>query len=229
MKKISLKLSLFVCILLSCFSCSKDSDEWDEDLTYFERATKCMNMPRPADSYDYPVYPGMAEWALFTSTQEMIDACLISPEMLKNMSTQAVIQAIWEYPFFWEILIRPDHSQMDFETVISQTNAYLELVTRSDAGECLLERYEYLLAVPYSAILPMSFEILFSQSVFLSQLNMQEKKYIVKEAFEKDRQRQNNKYFANDVSREISWLFIGRAMQSANYEQFMEEVKKMKI
>jgi len=82
-----------------------------------------MNMPRPTDSWNYPVYPGMDEWAKFESSQEMVDACQVPEKRLKKMSTQAVIQALWEYPFFTEPLHRYLY-QKDFESLFLQNNAY---------------------------------------------------------------------------------------------------------
>lgn len=61
----------------------------------------CMNMPRPEGSFDYYLYPGMKEWSLFKYTSHMFTTSQIPESLLKDMSTQAVIQAIWEYPFFF--------------------------------------------------------------------------------------------------------------------------------
>jgi hypothetical protein len=41
--------------------------------------------------------------APFKTGKEMEDACQVPADVLKNMSTQAVIQAIWEYPFFMDV------------------------------------------------------------------------------------------------------------------------------
>jgi hypothetical protein len=72
----------------------------------YKALLECMNMPRPADSYNYPVWLGMEEWAQFKTGQEMTDACQVPEDILKTMSTQAVIQVIWEYPFLTGLLHR---------------------------------------------------------------------------------------------------------------------------
>jgi len=57
-------------------------------------------MERPSDSYNYPVYPGMKEWGNFKTNKEMLEACQVPAKTLKKMSTQAVIQALWEHVNF---------------------------------------------------------------------------------------------------------------------------------
>jgi hypothetical protein len=96
-------------------------------------------MPRPDDSYNYPVYPGMPEWSEFKTTEEMVAAIQVPENILKKMSTQAVIQAIWEYPLWFDVLCRLQY-QLDFDGEFSNNNAYKELIKRADAGTSLLER-----------------------------------------------------------------------------------------
>ena len=175
-----------------------------------------MNMSRPKGSFNYYVYPGMKEWSVFTATWQMVSTSQVPEPLLKGMSTQAVIQAIWEYPFFIEIGFQFDHYVVSFRNIIEPLNAYKELLLRKDAAYCLLERYRLVHSIAAEIWHPKALEILFSQEAFLSQLDYKEKKEAVRLAFEKDQIRQDNPAHANSLTREISWFLIGRVMRMRN-------------
>ncbi|MCC8095356.1 MAG: hypothetical protein LIP05_08365 [Tannerellaceae bacterium] len=186
----------------------------------------CMNMPRPEGSFDYYLYPGMKEWSLFKYTSHMFTTSQIPESLLKDMSTQAVIQAIWEYPFFFELLtsIR-DNYEFNFQGTIGYTNAYQELITRPGVGPCLLERYRPMDFIGASVLHPKNFELLFCQYDFLAQLSNQEKIEVVSLAFEKEFIRR--KYYGQiSGTAEITWFLIARTMHSARYAPFMKEVEE---
>lgn len=136
MKLIEQTLLLFV--LLAFVACKPDVDEPEDECKYMEQITnilEIMNMPRPADSYNYPVYRGMPEWADMTR-EERIEKMQVPVERLKKMSTQAVIQAIYEHPSFDSFLSYSSFRwyQIEFESCFNENNAYLELIQRTDAG-----------------------------------------------------------------------------------------------
>jgi hypothetical protein len=189
-----------------------------------------MNMPRPEDSYNYPIVPGMDEWAALRSGEEMMDICQVPVDILKKMSTQAVIQSIWEHPLLFEILLRYQY-QTDFDSFMSNNNAYEELKAREDAGICLLERYTLAdPVIPYAEFHePHVLELIISQTVFLSQLKDNEKKTIVQIAQKNDDLRQKA-YPENSVRRTswrvITWVLMGRTMANAGYVPFVQEVER---
>lgn len=227
-----INITIFTLLLsFSLLSCSRDDDTFRyEDLIKCE--LESMNMPRPEGSYNYPVYPGMKEWATFKTTQEMVDACQVPIEVLKKQSTQEVIQAIWEYPFLFEISSSSDHYQMYFENVFFKNNAYNELILRSDAGSGLSERLTLVnVEMMCGRFLSRSLEIILSQPVFLSQLNDDQKKVVVKTAFRNDSLKEKTNESPGMIYRirEITWLLIGRTMFQANYPPFMEDVEKNTI
>ncbi len=210
------------------FSCNEKEEEIEDYLDYekdLEQLNACINMPRPEDSYDYPVRPGMGKWKEFKSTDEMIAACQVPLSVLERLSTQAVIQACWEYPFFPEIAFRPYRFQKDFNTIFLTNNAYKELLLRTNAGQCLFERF--LLLDPFCSghsIHPTAFLVFMSQATFLSQIDFTDKVHIVQKAFINDNLKQTAPEYAGSVSREYSWILIGRIMQNAGYEPFLEEL-----
>lgn len=96
-------------------------------------------MPRPEDSFDYPVYPGMEEWASYPTLNLQMAVCQIPSSILDSMSTQAVVQAIWEHPLFTDIAKDEGNYKSGFENIIAKANAYKELLMREDGARCLLE------------------------------------------------------------------------------------------
>jgi hypothetical protein len=217
------KLTALILLFAITGGCSKE--EIENPFSYEEfilPKLESMNMARPADSWNYPVYPGMAEWSQFKTVQEMIDACQVPEKILKNMSTQAVIQAIWEYPFLIEPLHRFTY-QADFDGTFLTNNAYKELTKRADAGKSLLNRLVLVKHfIPEAIDMPYALELLSSQTVFLSQLNDKEKKTIIEISLKNDSLRQHEAEFSN-ILRGVTSLLMGRTMLNAGYLPFIEE------
>lgn len=215
--------------LISCEEDTTNGYYCDEE---FNLLISYMNMPRPADSYNYPVRPCMNKWKEMISTQEKIAACTIPVKRINKMSTQAVIQAVWEYPFFSEPLyeIGGRNVQKDFETVFLSNNAYKELLLRKDAGKELLTRITLVDAVCRGRHMfqPLAFELLMSQPDFLTQLNVLEKKELIIIVFEKDCIRQKVGVHG-ELGSYSSWMLIGRTLLNANYIPFVVEVSQNDI
>jgi hypothetical protein len=226
MKTVKIILSLVLLFAITG-GCSKDENEYPFSYEEFILPQlQGMNMPRPADSWNYPVYPGMPEWAQFKTGQEMVDACQVPEKRLKKMSTQAVIQAIWEYPLNFGIILLGGTYQGGFESAFLKNNAYKELIKRIDAGKSLLERL--LLVEPFMSEamhMPHVLELLISQTVFLSRLNNKEKKTIVEITLKNDSVRQHEPTTSNPI-RGVSGLLMGRTMLKAAYLPFTEETGK---
>lgn len=140
------KKTLFPCIFLFSFlfACQhSDVIELPSDNWMAIRLAP-MNMPRPADAYDYPCLPGTPEWAKLTSADERTEACLIPDAIVSAQSTQGVIQDIWEYPSFPDFIVYSSSTGLQkvfASDFIPQSNMYKELLTRKDMTDCLLERY----------------------------------------------------------------------------------------
>jgi hypothetical protein len=93
-----------------------------------------------SDAYDYPVKPGTAGWKAFTTHDEMLKACQIPEDILKNMSTKGLVETVLEYPLYGDMMAY-DSIQQGFEAVASQFNGLSELLNRKDAGTELLAIY----------------------------------------------------------------------------------------
>jgi hypothetical protein len=224
MKKYKYIIFIYL-IAVACNSINDQKEKSQYEALIFNKL-KCMNMPRPSDSYNYPIYPGTKEWENLSTSEEMSNACQIPTNILENMSTQAVIQAIWEYPLLFLVFQRYV-LQTDFEALFSQNNAYIELSKRKDAGIALFNRL--VLADPLTKGATQEsqvLELLISQTVFLSQLNNDQKKKIVEITLTNDNLRQNDVELVNSSGRATAWLLIGRTMIAADYAPFVKSVNE---
>lgn len=226
MKKINHYASLFFCLF--CFSCNSEMDSGlltSEYVESYQSLWDGMNTDRPEDSYNYPVLPGSKKWESFKSGEEMKKACQIPTKILKRMSTQAIVQALWEYPQLSEIIHRYQY-QADFESTFLDNNAYLELLTREGAGACLLLRMQ--LVDPNTSIRTgwamRAMEIFMAQPEILSKLSDNEKKTLIKTIFEKE----NGLDDMIGTGKGACWLLYARTLVSAGYTPFLEIVNSDK-
>ena len=55
------------------------------------------------EAYQYPIVPGTAEWASFKTRMEKVAACQIPESILKNMTTEALVETVMNYPLLVDI------------------------------------------------------------------------------------------------------------------------------
>ena len=230
------KYFFFICLFF--IACNKDDinpePEPEPDIDYLDipsviRLINLQNMPRPADSYNYPLYPGMKKWETvpsgFRSTVLQIPV-----DILKKMSTQALIQAIWEYPYNPVIYANAYENvryQSVFNSYFLNNNAYKELSGRADAGSELLYRLERINPfVPFGAAL---LELLVSQNVFVTKLNDNEKQKVIEIACQKDSLGQTVPENYGLLDKLICSLLIGRTLFAAGYVPFVKAVNDSEI
>jgi len=224
------------------FSCSNDDLSQPKTKTnaeyelYVKDALEAMGMSRPTDSYNYPFLPGMEEWKTLQSSKEMVDTCQVPVDLLKTQSTQAVIQDLWEFPFFdsWGEESSLCYTFQDhILNIVKNLNAYKELNSRKDAAQCLFNRYKVMPVNLKLSFYRNDFELLFSQPQFIAQLSKEDKLATVKEALAKDaslkeKSKGDWSYFPN-AAHSCTCFLIGRIMQNANYEPFVQLCKENEL
>ena len=179
-----------------------------------------MGMERPADSYNFPLYIVMDEWKTLTLAEKSAARQVTPACLLKKMSTQAVIQAIWEMPTLEEYTDMEPVFQTRIERTRRSHNAIDELCYREDAGTALLERLT--LVDPLTPILRSEsqiLELLLTRTEFLLQLNEGEKRKTVEVTLAHDYKRYGE-WFAGGYAiplRPIAWILMGKAMYTACY------------
>lgn len=83
----------------------------------------------------------MPEWKNFKTGKEMGNALMIPTDILKNLSTEALVETCLNYPMFGSIIFYND-LQTGFEKVTKYFNGLQELLKREDAGKVLIKKYE---------------------------------------------------------------------------------------
>ncbi len=101
-------------------------------LPAFASDTKADESYTITEAYQYPIVPGMPEWSQFNSLDEMIEACKIPKDILRNMSTDALIETVINYPLAINMLAF-DSPQDGFDSVDSYFDGLQELRNRPDA------------------------------------------------------------------------------------------------
>lgn len=99
--------------------------------------SKTIDMP-----YQYPIVPGTDEWEAFESRTEMVDACQIPETILKEISTEALLQTILKYPFLSEMTMfyrTPEECEQErgFWHIAGEFNGLQEFMKREDALQSL--------------------------------------------------------------------------------------------
>ena len=220
-----MKKTIFIAsLLLIIFACDKDDFKADYDIYTipdYIPVLESMNMPRPEGSYTYPIIPGTEKWKEFQDRQEMEDACQVPFKILKKQSTQAVIQALWEFPLVYDFFAW-DPYQKGYEFVHFPLNAYKELLKRPDAAICFSDRY--MLVSETQREHPIAHYILemhLAQENFIKQLGTNEKKKVVKRAIEiMQMRRKNPDFYDFSIEIQVSYYLVGRIMKYDNYSPF---------
>lgn len=90
--------------------------------------------------YQFPVIPGTSEWESFRTKQEMLDVCQIPEDKLENMTTEALLETVMNYPLIDNFIVF--NTIEDACDVMSDDfNGFRELFSRNDVVPILLERY----------------------------------------------------------------------------------------
>lgn len=97
----------------------------------------CVNCPVFASEnrlqidvpYEYPVTPGMSNWEELDTHEKKVAACQIPTDILKIMTTDALIQSIIDYPLAVDMYAY-DSVDEGYEVLRNQFNAIRELESR---------------------------------------------------------------------------------------------------
>ena len=256
MKTIDYFLIIFLCLCLS--ACNSNSEPEVEEpeieepcpdladinarFAYSDSPSRAvrlayMGMERPADSYNFPLYPGMDGWADLKHYTEMKPYLEVTPAcLLSKMSTQALIQAVWEYPDMPSYFSIAGYAfQRSIERRRITYNFFEELYNRKDAGVALLQRLTVVDPLtPFLEYESQMLELLLSRPDFLSQLNENEKRKTVEIALSHDAKRyvawwvdvgDSGKGLGLEV-RPVTWILIGNTMHVAGYGPLLEAMNE---
>lgn len=91
--------------------------------------------------YKYMVTPGSGEWERFSSRQEKVESCNIPDKILNEMTTEALVETVLNYPLLADYISYDDHSIYS-DIMESEFNGYRELLQRKDINKELLKKYK---------------------------------------------------------------------------------------
>lgn len=91
--------------------------------------------------YDFPVKPGMPEWAACESHEEMVSACQIPENILSQMSTSALVETCLNYPLKYDYYAFNDIRE-GLLVMLENFNGLRELGKRESGSKELIENYK---------------------------------------------------------------------------------------
>ena len=86
--------------------------------------------------YDFPVRPGDPEWFDFDNNDDMVAACQIPEEVLYDMTTEALLLTLLDYPLGSDIFMHYSLREGIFE-VSKYFNGLQELLSREDLPDAI--------------------------------------------------------------------------------------------
>ncbi|MDD5527899.1 MAG: hypothetical protein PHO56_02875 [Patescibacteria group bacterium] len=177
-------------------------------------------------AYDFPIKPGTDAWKKFVGHDEMLAATQIPADVLKNMSTRALVETCLNYPMYGDMMVYDDR-QKGLEAVISGFDGLQELLKREDAGIELLAQYRLVnkeIAQDINDIdskkassthyFEQAFiEMLLAQSSVRASMSEDEEKILVKECLSNLRLKQNRPDIYNFLDSEPTILIMKRVLE----------------
>jgi len=115
-------------------------------LTIYDKVVFAINESTSTDfsidtAYEYPIQPGTEEWFAIEKHSEKVKLCQIPENILKEMTTDALIETIINYPYFGDMTAFSD-PKTGYTSVRDSFNGLQELEQRSDGMNKLLDYYE---------------------------------------------------------------------------------------
>lgn len=122
--RIVLLLSLLTCAITLTLGAAQSSEQPEQTYT--------IDTP-----YEYPVLPGTQEWIDLGNVVARREASQIPEEILHNMTTDALLLTVLNYPFLDDIYAF-NTLEMGYNAVRGHCNGLRELETRPDCLDVLL-------------------------------------------------------------------------------------------
>jgi hypothetical protein len=196
----------------------------------------CTPYSAPTDAWTYPILPGTVKWVELGSTEARWQACQIPDSHLQAMSNKALLDAWLRFPFATDIFLYNDII-FPVEFAINEFSGLRELSSRSDGTLTLFEEYKSRNPVciqQMDSLLKGDFSIeygllegLLANDMMLDKLSLADKKELVREALTKYYNKievgQEN---YGDIITALSLFICIRSMYNADYEPFLNDLKK---
>ena len=213
--------SLFTLIFIGAImiSCSKS-----------EVSVSCDGFPVPSDAYYYPIKQGTPAWSALLTSADRLRACQIPDNIVKTMSTDALIQSWLDYPLRAESLVNLGQ----FIYYYTNSSGLIELRKRNDVLDRGLARYKMMEPAcvtnfsdtgisKWDFILSFTYlELVLSQDIWINSASLPTKKLLVAEALKKynDKKKYDSNY--GQFTYGYTLALCAKIMQNANYDPFLK-------
>jgi hypothetical protein len=212
-------------IFIFCFSfsgCQKEN----------AKCCSCLESEGKSDVYDYPLKPGMPEWANL-SPAGMYEVCQIPMDMLTKMCPIGLVDSWLTYPlrsnvFAWA------NPQEGFKNMTGNFNGLTELLARPKTEELLYKKYVQFDPSGYGSNASgldkgryatdlFILELTLAQFELLSQLSGQKKKDLISEAIHKRSQKYKDNTY-EPLSHTSDAYIMSHVMMQEQYKPFLDEL-----
>ncbi|WP_291861253.1 hypothetical protein [Marinilabilia sp.] len=185
-----------------------------------------------SDTYEYPIVPGMDEWADLKSLSEMVQACQIPNSKLKSISTEGLLETLLTYPLILDYGAF-NFGQDGFERIKSENNGFEELYGRTNFFNVITERYKLMSLncdknhyPPFFAGIETPIQISFEtieffmlQDELLNKTNSNQRIQILELVLEKLQAKKE--YGISQNENLVSYAILGKIMINENYSPFV--------
>ena len=151
------------------------------------------------EPYDFPIKPGTPEWGNFASYEDRRQALQVPDDILKRLSTRALVETCLDYPFFVIEYFALSSRRNGISYVINSFNGYVELLQRQDAFTELFKKYQSSDPKLEDPFIFVCIVVLLYQDEILEQTSYEEKILLLAESYSKFKKMQE--YGTYDVTR----------------------------
>ncbi len=117
----------------------KAANSYDLNDIGISEANKWLD--KESNTFKYPITVDSKEWKDYKTHDEMLAVCTIPKELLAEMSTDNLVELVLDYPLLCDLLAY-NTLQQGLEAVKQQYNGLEELLSREDAADMLLAKYQ---------------------------------------------------------------------------------------
>lgn len=186
---------------------------------------ECVGIPRPADTYVFPVAPDTEKWKKLhdKGLEYVYEAHQMPSKVLKQTSTEGLIYTFFDYPYGMTPLMQyfSSFASAHFTDPDYPMNFCMELQKRKDAANCLVKMLGQVNPLgcnnafrTYQAIM-----LMLTVPDILNQLDMDGKKKVARIAIEKNEEAGLELEYASSVN-----YLLSHIMLAADFEEFRNAV-----
>ncbi|MGI5895455.1 MAG: hypothetical protein ACOX6U_00735 [Oscillospiraceae bacterium] len=148
----------------------------------------------------YKAYIDSLDWASYQTHNEMVEAAQIPNNLLNQMSTSDLVEAVMNYPLIVNLVMYSTY-QKGFERIVQDFNGMQELLSKGDGAQKLFEYYN---SIPIMSVNtrssineeiilnPWFAEIMLAQNEFIEQFSYTEQENVIAIINEKHEQKQSS-------------------------------------